>query len=491
MKKIGFSLVSLLLGACAVGPNYVRPDVCTPKKFKEAPKGMKIAQPGDHFDRGKWWVVFHENKLSELESELNRNNQNIAVAIARYNQSLAIVNETRSQFFPVVTASVNPDRERFRTSTTNTNNIISTNNGNNATTVSSTSSPVSATYSALINATWEPDLWGAVRRAVEASVDTAQANAAQLASTRLSMQATLAQFYFQLRALDQDQVVLDETVRAYQKALKIATNRYNAGVASRADVISAESVLDAAQASASNNGVNRAIFEHAIAVLVGQPASCFAIAKNPLNLTPPKIPLQVPCTLLERRPDIANAERLMAAANAQIGQAIAAFFPVVTLSGDRGYVGTSHWFSPQDLVWSLSAQAVQTLFDGGLRIATTQAARSNYEATVATYRQTVLAAFQDVEDNLSTLRILAKQYTVQQRAVDSAKHALKLVTNQYKSGTADFAAVIVAQTILFNAEKNAADLAGQRMVATVGLIKALGGGWDTKQICPSRNLKTI
>lgn len=335
-------------------------------------------------------------------------------------------------------------------------------------------------HSLAFTSSWEPDLWGAVRRAVEAAADTAQADADFLALTRLSMQATMAQLYFQVRTLDLDQKVLNETVDAYQFSLKITLNRYNAGVAAKADVIQARSLLEAAQAQAIDNGVNRAAFEHAIAVLIGTPPSCFALPPKPLDTAPPKIPVNLPSELLERRPDIAQAERQMASANAEVGVAIAAYFPVLSLTAAVTSQGLGPLLELPAFGWAIGGQLAETIFDGGLRAANTAAARSNYDATVANYRQVVLSAFQDVEDNLATLRILAKEYAVQKRAVADARLAVKLVLNQYKSGTVAYTDVIVAQAILYKAEKSLADLSGQRMTATVALIKALGGGWQTK-----------
>ena len=474
MKKIVSLLMIISIAACSVGPDYVRPKVSTPARYKEAAKGWKRAKPQDYCNRGEWWKVFKDRKLNILEYRLNCANQSIATAEAQYRQALAVVNEVRAGYFPVVTASGIATRQK---------EVFSPGNSG-----AGGASPAItfSNYSLNLNATWEPDLWGSVRRAVEASADTAQASEALLESTRLSMQATLAQLYYQLRNLDMDQKILDDNVHAYQRALKIAKYRYASGVDAQSDVIQAESLVEAAQAAAINNGVNRALYEHSIAVLVGVPASCFALARDPLNTVPPKIPVQVPSVLLERRPDIAQSERLMAAANAQVGVAIAAYFPVLTLtaSGSTQGPGLGPLFSAPTLAWALGAQLVQTVFDGGLRFATTAAARANYDATVATYRQTVLAAFQNVEDNLSTLRILEKEIIVENRAVVSAKKALEIVINQYKSGTAALADVIVAETVLFTAEKNAADIAGQRMVAAVGLIKSLGGGWDGKLKSP-------
>lgn len=457
----------LMLTACSVGPDYVRPKVAVPVKYKEASKNWKIAKPKDYCDRGEWWKVFNDRKLNSLEQRLNCANQSIAVAEAQYRQALALVKEARASYFPVITASGMETRQKQ----------VSAASG----TATGPTSKLVTNYSINLNASWEPDLWGSVRRTVEASADTAQASKAQLALTRLSMQATLAQLYYQLRNLDLDQNILEDNVRAYQKALKLTENRYASGVVSRADIVQSQSLVEGAQAAAIDNGVNRAIYEHAIAVLIGVPASCFKLVRDPLNSLPPSIPVQVPSALLERRPDIAQAERQMAAANAQVGAAIAAYFPVLTLTaaGSTQGPGLGPLFSAPTIAWALGSQLVQTVFDGGLKFAITEAARANYDATVANYRQIVLAAFQNVEDNLSSLRILQTELSVENRAVASAKLALKIVMNEYKSGTAALSDVIIAETILFTAEKNAADIQGRLMVAAVGLIKSLGGGWDS------------
>lgn len=316
-------------------------------------------------------------------------------------------------------------------------------------------------------------------RTVEAANASAQSSAALLANTRLSAQATLAEDYYQLRALDADQKLLDDTVKSDQTILNITQNRYKYGVAQLSDVIQAQTQVESAQALAINNGISRAQFEHAVAVLIGQPPEDFSLPQIPLTATPPLIPVSVPSVLLERRPDIAQQERLVAQANAQIGVAEAAFFPnlLLTASGTSQAIG-SNVFSVPAIGWSLGAQLAETIIDGGLRSATLVAAKANYLATVATYRETVLSAFQDVEDNLASLRILAKESAVQDRAASDAELALKLVLNQYKSGTADYATVLAAQIIAYNAEKTAADVNGLRMSAAVGLIKALGGGWN-------------
>jgi NodT family efflux transporter outer membrane factor (OMF) lipoprotein len=328
------------------------------------------------------------------------------------------------------------------------------------------------------------DLWGKVSRNVSSERASEQAAAADLANARLSAQSTLAQTYFQLRAADSAQKLLDETVASFQRSLQLTQNQYAQGVAARSDVIQAQTQLQSAQASAIDNGITRAQYEHAIATLIGVPASSFSLPPMPLAAEPPAMPATVPSAILERRPDVAAAERRAASANEQIGVAIAAFFPTLTLSATGG-VQSSAWsqlFSLPSRVWTVGPQLAATLFDAGLRAAQTDAARATYDQNVASYRGTVLSAFQDVEDNLASLRILDQEVVVQRQAVDSAERALDIVTNQYKSGTVAYLSVLTAQTTAFTAEQKLVQIDGQRMVSSVGLVKALGGGWDASQM---------
>lgn len=483
--RIGWLIVIISsLTACTVGPNYSRPPIDNlPTHYKEAPRGWKQAHPRDTQQRGAWWTVFKDTHLNNLEEELTHANQNIAVAAAQYHQALALIDEARASYFPQLSMAATVARQRQVSG--GTSFVSSSSNGqiNSGTAVaasgSSATSTVFNTHSLSFNTLWEADLWGSIHRTVEANTAAAQAGAAQLAATKLSLQATLAQTYFQVHALDRDQYLLDKNVREYQKTLGLIQHRYAAGIAARSDVLQAQSQLEAAKAFAVNNHIARGQYEHAIAVLVGKPAANFSLPVMPLTIHVPRIPLGVPSELLERRPDVAQAERLMAQANAQIGIAIAAYFPTLNLSATASvqHQGFAHWFSVPALNWAVGPQLAETLLDGGLRKATTQAARENYTATVASYRQTVLTAFQEVEDNLISLRVLAEENNVQNRAAADALKALQLVLNQYKAGTAAYSDVLTAQTAAYTAEKNAADIAGQRMVAAAGLIKALGGGW--------------
>lgn len=461
-----------LLAACAVGPDYKRPAAEIPASYKEAAPGWKVAEPADQQDRGDWWTIYQDPQLNALEDKLNVANQTVAQFAAAYRQARALVGEARAAYFPTIGASAGATRSGNGSSSSG-----------NSTTATSRSG-INNSFNVQLQASWEPDLWGSVARSVNSQKAGQQGAAADLANARLSAQATLAQTYFSLRALDSSQKLLDDTVAAYQRSLQLTQNQYAAGVAARSDVIQAQTQLQSAQAAAIDNGVQRAQDEHAIAVLVGEPASIFAIPASPLTATPPAVPAQMPSALLERRPDIASAERKAAAANEQIGVAIAAFFPTLTLSATGGYENSvfSQLLTMPSRFWTVGPQLAATLFDAGLRQAKTDAARAAYDQDVASYRQTILAAFQDVEDNLASQRILEQEIVVQRQAVDSARQALAIVTNEYKAGTVGYVNVLTAQTTAFTAEQKLETIAGQRMVSSVGLVKALGGGWDIAQM---------
>ncbi|KVV47046.1 RND transporter [Burkholderia ubonensis] len=467
---------AVLLAGCAVGPDYHRPDTPMPAAFKEAPAGWKVAQPADGADRGAWWRVYGDPQLDALIGKLNASNQTIAQSAAAYRQARALVAEARAAYFPTVGLTASGSRSRSPRASLSSGSSSSFGGGS--------SGSIGNSYSVGLDASWEPDLWGKVSRTVGAQRAGEAAAAADLANARLSQQATLAQTYFQLRTADTLQMLLDDTVASYARSLQLTQNRYAQGVAARADVIQAQTQLQSAQAAAIDNGVARAQYEHAIATLIGEPASTFSLPPLPLAAEPPVTPVGVPSALLERRPDIAAAERRAAAANEQIGVAISAFFPTLTLSAQGG-VQSSVWsnlFTLPARFWTVGPQLAATLFDAGLRAAQTEAARATYDQDVAAYRLSVLTAFQDVEDNLASQRILAQEIDVQRQAVDSAEHALAIVTNQYKAGTVDYLNVLTAQTTAFSAHQKLATIAGQRMVSSVGLVKALGGGWDVSQI---------
>ncbi|MBR8133373.1 efflux transporter outer membrane subunit [Burkholderia ambifaria] len=464
---------AVLLAGCAVGPDYHRPDTSIPAAFKEAPAGWKVAQPADRADRGPWWAVYNDPQLDALIGKLNASNQTIAQSAAAYRQARALVAEARAAYFPTVGLTASGSRARSgRTSTSSSASGFGS------------SSSISNSYSVGLDASWEPDLWGKVSRSVSAQRAGEAAAAADLANARLSQQALLAQTYFQLRTSDALQKLLDDTVKSYGDSLKLTQNQYAQGVAARADVIQAQTQLQSAQAASIDNGVARAQYEHAIATLIGEPASTFSLPPNPLTAQPPITPVDVPSALLERRPDIAAAERRAASANEQIGVAIAAFFPTLTLSATGGFQSSvwSQLFTLPARFWTVGPQLAATLFDAGLRAAQTDAARATYDQDVAAYRLAVLTAFQDVEDNLASQRILAQEVDVQRQAVDSAEHALAIVTNQYKAGTVAYLNVLSAQTTAFTAQQKLATIAGQRMVSSVGLVKALGGGWDASDM---------
>jgi len=458
-----------LVSGCVVGPNYVRPVVVAPEAYKEQ-DGWKIARPQDDAFRGPWWERFEDPALNALETRVSEANLNLVVAEATYRQARALVREARSAYFPTATLGVGYTRNRQ-----------SANLGGSVGTVTTgTGSKGSNFFQLPLDIAWEPDFWGKVRRSVESSQAGAQASAGDLETARLSFQAELAQDYFQLRTLDAQKALLDATVAAYEQSLALTRTRHTSGVASQVDVAQAEAQLKSAQAQYLDVGVLRAQLEHAIALLVGQPPSAFSLPASPLATAPPSIPVGVPSELLQRRPDVAAAERRVASANAQIGVAIAAFYPTITLSASTGFEssGIATWLTWPSRFWSVGPGISQTLFDGGLRRAQTDAARAAYDGSVATYRQTVLGAFQGVEDNLAALRILEDEARVQDEAVAAARQSVTLTTAQYRAGTVSYLNVITTQTIALADEVTAVQILGRRMTAAVLLVEALGGGWS-------------
>jgi NodT family efflux transporter outer membrane factor (OMF) lipoprotein len=460
----------LMLTACTVGPDYRRPASATSVSFKEL-KGWKQAEPRDHELPAKWWEIFKDPYLNALEEQVDIANQSIAQAEAQFRQSQSLVQTAAAAYFPTSTgtASVN----RFRAAS-----------GQNVAVIG-----VRYLFGAVLSAAWEPDLWGSVRRQVESSEANAQASAATLQALRLSTQATLAQNYFLLRVLDAQKMLLNDTVKTYEKTLKITQNRYAVGIAAKSEVVQAEAQLETAQAQAINLGIQRAQMEHAIAMLIGKTPTELTIALAPLNSLIPPVPASVPSQLLERRPDIAAAERQAAAANAQIGVAKAAYFPTLNLSASNGTQSRqfSSLLSSAARYWALGPAAVAIpLFDGGARGAQMQQAIDTYDASVAAYRQSVLVSFQEVEDNLAALRILEQEQQVQNKAVESSNKAVQLTTNQYKAGTVSFLNVMIDQAAALANEKTAVDLQGQRLNAAVLLVKALGGGWNISSL-PSQD----
>ena len=469
----------LLLGACAVGPNYVKPQFDVPAAYKENADwhaaGWTPAQPADAVKRGAWWEVFGDPVLNQYEEQIEGSNPTLAQSEAQYRQARALVSGARAAYFPIVSGTASASRSgKYGTTTT----------GLPLAPGAPDSSHPTDDYSLGLTASWEPDLWGKVRRTVEENVANAQASAATLASTRLSLQAELAQDYLQLRVTDEQRRFLDDTVIAFQKTMKLTQNQYNVGVAARADVVEADSQLKQAQAQAIDLGVQRAQLEHAIAILVGKAPADFSIAVVKLTLLPPSIPVGLPSELLQRRPDVAIAERQVAAANAQIGVAISAYFPTLTLGATGGFENSvlSKLLTLPSASWSLGPQLAATLFDGGARRAQTAQARAGWDAAVDNYRAVALAALQNVEDNLAALRILEQEAAVQADAVKSSDQFLQITLNQYKAGTVSYINVVTAQTAAYSNERSAITLLGTRLNDSLLLIKALGGGWQASDL---------
>lgn len=463
LKTLALAATLASLSACTVGPDYVRPSVNSPAQYKET-GNWKVAQPRDDVNRGKWWEIFGDTQLNALTESVDISNQNLAAAAARFRQAQAVVAAARAGLFPTVDGNLSIIKNRSPSGAVG----------------GTTAGHIVTTRTAGVSATWDTDLWGRLSSTVEADVASAQASAADLAAARLSAQSELAQSYFQLRVLDVQRQLLEDTVAAFGKSLQLTKNRYAAGVVGKVDVVQAETQLKSTQAQAIDIGVQRAQFEHAIALLIGKPPSTFAIERRPLTVAMPAIPPGLPSELLERRPDIAAAERRVASANAQIGVTQAAFFPSLTLSGAAGFraADPSVWFASPSYFWSLGPAIVQSIFDAGLRRAQTDQAIAAYDASVAAYRQTVLTAFKEVEDNLAALRILDEEAQVQDEAVKAARESFALTTNQYKAGTINYLNVVIVQAAQLSNERTAVGILGQRLTAAVLLVKALGGGWQ-------------
>jgi NodT family efflux transporter outer membrane factor (OMF) lipoprotein len=453
---------ALLLSACAVGPDYHRPATDVPAAYKEA-GNWKPASPDDAGNRGSWWSVYNDPVLDGLENQVAVSNQNLKASEAAYRQADAIVQETRASLFPSATLDAGAQRSGGGTQ------------------------PPSNKFSTSLGASWEPDLWGRIARTVEGDVASAQASAADLASATLSAQGTLAADYFELRATDQLRRLLDATTDDFAKALKITKNQYAAGIVTKGDVLQAQTQLDSTRAQAINVGVQRAQLEHAIAVLIGKPPASFTLKPAGDLPAAPAVPPTLPSVLLEHRPDIAAAERRMAASNAEIGVAISAFFPDITLNASDGFTSAAlgALLRTSSSVWAVGPQLALTVFDTGARAAKVREARAAYGQQVALYRQTVLTAFQQVEDDLASLRILAQQAGVQGQAVKSARQAETLVLNQYKAGTVAYTSVITAQNAVLSNEQTALNIRENRLAASVQLIEALGGGCPASKTFPA------
>ena len=470
-------IVVLLLEGCTVGPKYVKPTVATTPTYKEeVPVSFKDsdqwrpAQPGDEASRGNWWEIFGDRELNKLEEQIASSNESLKVAEARFREARAAVRFNRTAQFPTISTS--PSASYTKSSDYSPNSP------------SKIQQASTGDFALPVDLSYELDLWGRVRRSVAAAREEAQATAADYETAKLSLEAELAIDYFELRSADAQKQLLDDTVEAYSDNLQLTINRFKGGVAPKADVAQAQTQLDTTRVQDTDVTVQRAQFEHAIAILIGKPPAKFNLAVAPLNYQPPTTPIGIPSDLLQRRPDIAAAERRVAEANQQIGIARAAYFPTVTLDGSVGFAGTqgSNWFSWPSGFWAVGPALAETLFDAGRRRATSESARANYDAAVATYRQTSLTAFQEVEDNVAALRILENETQQQQQAVASSQESLQLFTNRYKGGVDPYLQVITAQTTELANERNAIDILRRRLDASVLLVKALGGGWDVSKL---------
>ena len=473
-------LSAALLSGCLVGPNYHRPAAPTESRFKEA-DGWRPVHPTDAISKGAWWSMFDDPVLDGLERRVAVNNQNVAQYVAAYREAHQVVAEVRSQFFPTVSGS---GGVTYSKSGSGGGSSVATTTAAGTTGVITSSAGAYTAYTATLDASWVPDLWGRVRRTVESDKALAQASAADLANVTLSAQATLAENYFELRVADQETQLYRDTVADYQRFLQLTVNQYNVGYAARSAVLSAQTQLLGAQAQLVDIGTTRGQLEHAIAMLVGVTPADLSIAPAVLKREVPVAPTGVASALLERRPDISAAERRADSGNALIGVAKSAFYPTLTLSGDYGY-GASNLgslFNASSSLWSVGAELADTLFDAGLRRAQVRAARAVYDADVAVYRQTVLTAFQGVEDQLVALRVYQQEEEVRLQDEAAARQAEQLDLNEYKAGTVDYTTVITAQTAALSASQGVLTTLQNRLVASVALVEDLGGGWDVSEL---------
>ncbi|MFZ3205704.1 MAG: efflux transporter outer membrane subunit [Pseudomonas sp.] len=465
--------LSLGLSACAIGPDYQRPQLQTPAQFKQI-EGWTAAVPSDALERGAWWELYGDDDLSELVARLNLSNQNLAASEAQYRQARALVRGARAAFYPSLSSSAGVTRagQGGGDSTLSTADGFAVSGSNAAS--------ISKSYDLSLNTAWELDIWGKLRRSLESSRAGFAASAADLAALKLSLQAELVQNYLQLRVLGDQQRLLDATVAAYARSLRLTENQYNAGIVPKSDVSQALTQLRSTEAQAIDLKWQRAQLEHAIAVLIGVPPSELSIAAREQLPALPAIPVALPSQLLERRPDVAAAERRVIAANAEIGVAEAAWYPDLTLSATGGYRGSSFadWVSLPNRFWSLGPQLALSLFDAGGRRAELERSEAAYDQTVAQYRQAVLDSFREVEDYLVQLRVLEQEAVLQQQALDAARESLRLIENQYRAGTVDFNSVVNVQATALSNERSNLSLLGSRLTASVQLIAALGGGWQ-------------
>jgi NodT family efflux transporter outer membrane factor (OMF) lipoprotein len=470
----------LLLSGCMVGPKYVKPPAPMAPTFKETTDwkegdGWKIAKPEDALVRDKWWELYGDAKLDELEGQVEPSNQTLKIAEANFRQARTAIRFNRAAEAPTIGTS--PSISAIRQSANQPYFPASLANGG------------TGEFTLPFDLSYEIDLWGKIRRGVTAAREEAQASAADLETARLSLHTELAVDYFEVRSADAQEQLLNDTVAAYSKALELTKDRFLGGAAPKSDVAQAQTQLDAARVVATDIKVQRAQYEHALAILIGKPPAAFSLPPVPLNVRPPElpsVPVALPAQLLERRPDIAAAERRMAAANEQIGIARAAYFPTLNLAALAGFEGSSllNWFNWPSRFWAVGASVSETIFDGGRRRATTESARAGYDASIANYRQTVLTSFQQVEDNLVALRELSTESVQQHEATTSAEESLRLFQNRYAGGVDTYLQVVTSQTTALENERNDIDLMRRRLEANVLLIKAVGGGWDVS-ILPS------
>ncbi|WP_419736026.1 efflux transporter outer membrane subunit [Pseudomonas sp. COR18] len=465
-RLLSLALCGLMLSACAVGPDYKRPEAATPAQYKEA-AGWRQAQPSDSLARGAWWELYGDPVLNGLVEKLNSGNQTVAQSEAQFRQAQALVRSSRGAFFPSVDLSAGKTRSSQGTGSSNSS-------------LSSSASGIRDTYNAQLGVSWEADVWGKLRRGLEADQASAQASFADLAAMRLSQQSELVQNYLQLRVIDEQKRLLEATVQAYERSLKTTENQYRFGVSDKASIAQAQTQLKSAQGDLIDLVWQRAQFENAIAVLTGQAPADFKLAATRDVPALPPIPLGLPSQLLERRPDVASAERSVIAANAKIGVAKAAYYPDLTLSLSGGYSSSTYadWISLPNRFWSVGPKLAMTLFDGGQRSAEVERTEAVYDQTVAKYRQTVLDGFREVENYLIQLKVMENEAVVRQQALDSARESLRLTENQYKAGLIAYLDVVTVQTTALSNERSVLSLLQSRLIASVQLIAALGGGWD-------------
>jgi len=468
--------MTIAMSGCTVGPAYHRPDAPASDAFKEPPPdGWKVAQPNDAIPRGAWWTLYNSAELNQLEEQVGISNQNVIAAMAQYQEARDQIRIARAALFPTITTAPAATVTRANIAARSTSGAVVSGGGFSGTVVD---------YSLPVDLSYQADVWGSVRNSVRAATNSAEASAADLENVRLTYEAQLAQVYFELHGLDGDADLLQTTLQLYGESLQLTKDRLEAGTVSGADVAQAQAQFDATHAQWLDVGVARAQYEHAIAVLIGQPPSTLTIPPSLIRMLPPSVPIGVPSTLLERRPDITAAERRVAAANAQIGVAMSAFYPTLTLNASGGFASTalSTLLTWPSRFWAVGPTLAATLFEGGRRRAQVNLQEAAYDAAVANYRQTVLTTFQQVEDQLAALRILEREAAAEDQAVKAAQDALDIVNEQYKAGTVDYLQVITAQTTLLQDRRTALDILTRRLAASVLLVEALGGGWDVSTL---------